>query len=59
MPKSDNSILGDNMTYHIEDLDRMSDTRLLDIIHNDPENSSFVMDCFIERHKGLVRVQAR
>ncbi len=59
MPQSDNSILGDNMTYYIEDLDRMSDTRLLDIIHNDPENSSFVMDYFIERHKGLVRIQAR
>lgn len=47
------------MTYHINDLEPLSDIELLDIIHNDHDNASFVMDYFIERHKGLVRIQAR
>ena len=47
------------MTYHINDLEPLSDIELLDIIHNDKDNASFVMDYFIERHKGLVRIQAR
>ena len=47
------------MTYHINNLETLSDVELLDIIRNDQDNASFVMDYFIERHKGLVRIQAR
>lgn len=47
------------MTYHINNLETLSDVELLDIIRNDQDNASFVMDYLIERHKGLVRIQAR
>ena len=47
------------MTYHINNLETLSDVELLDIIRNDQDNASFVMDYFIERHKVLVRIQAR
>lgn len=47
------------MSFHIDNLDNMTDIELLELINSNSDNSSVVMDYLIERHKGLVLAQAR
>ena len=47
------------MAIHTDNLDKMTDAELLELIHSGTGEASCVVDYLIERHKGLVLSQAR